>query len=185
VIENAVGGAGADVIIGNGAANYLRGNDGLDLLQSFAGNDLLEGGTGNDTIQGGSGNDTLVGGIGADVLIGGIGNDVFRFLGPTGSILGSRDSIRAGDGATAFQGAGAAAGDRIDLSGIDANTALAGDQAFVFGTATGIGRIWVSNSGSFTLVRGNTNQNATPEFELVIEDGTVVAAAYRAADFLL
>jgi serralysin len=51
VIENAVGGAGNDVLVGN------------------AYNNRLDGGAGNDTLNGGMGNDTLVGGIGDDTAI--------------------------------------------------------------------------------------------------------------------
>lgn len=51
VIENAVGGAGADLICGNGAANRLSGR------------------AGDDTLDGGAGNDTLIGGRGADHFV--------------------------------------------------------------------------------------------------------------------
>jgi Ca2+-binding RTX toxin-like protein len=59
VIENAIGGRGADLILGNGAANRLQGGDG---------NDTLEGGAGNDVLIGGRGADLLRGGAGADIL---------------------------------------------------------------------------------------------------------------------
>ena len=85
---------------------------------------------------------------------------------------------------SAFEGAGAAAGDLIDLSGIDANTAAAGNQAFVFG-GTGIGRISAVASGADTLIRGNVDGDAAFEFALLIEDGGVLAGAYRAIDFVL
>jgi len=51
LIENAIGGSGADTLIGNDAANRLAG---------------------------GNGNDTLIGGNGRDSLIGGNGSDTFR-----------------------------------------------------------------------------------------------------------
>lgn len=51
VIENAVGGAGADTVIGNAYNNRLDGG---------AGNDTLTGGIGDDTIIGGADNDTAV-----------------------------------------------------------------------------------------------------------------------------
>ncbi|MGX9962182.1 M10 family metallopeptidase [Roseomonas sp. F4] len=57
LIENAIGGAGADT---------LRGNDGMNHLQGGAGNDRLEGRAGNDVLDGGAGADTLVGGTGHD-----------------------------------------------------------------------------------------------------------------------
>lgn len=50
-IENAIGGAGNDVLVGNGADNDLYGG---------AGNDVLFGGHGADRLWGGSGSDTFV-----------------------------------------------------------------------------------------------------------------------------
>ena len=47
-IENAVGGAVNDTLIGNEAANRLNGNGGNDTLQGNQGNDTLDGGAGID-----------------------------------------------------------------------------------------------------------------------------------------
>jgi serralysin len=58
VIENAVGGSGADAITGNTAANLLDGGPGHDQLTGGGGDDTFIGGTGNDTIVGGEGDDT-------------------------------------------------------------------------------------------------------------------------------
>lgn len=60
VIENAVGGAGNDVLTGNSATNQLDGGAGNDQLDGGSGNDTLIGGAGNDTVTGGSGDDTAV-----------------------------------------------------------------------------------------------------------------------------
>jgi hypothetical protein len=49
VIENAIGGSGADTITGNSASNTLTGNGGNDTLNGGAGDDTLDGGIGNDT----------------------------------------------------------------------------------------------------------------------------------------
>ncbi|MDY6922951.1 MAG: M10 family metallopeptidase C-terminal domain-containing protein [Pseudomonadota bacterium] len=68
IIENAVGGSGADAIIGNAVANILTGN---------AGDDVILGREGNDTLDGGEGNDSLDGGVGADLMTGGAGNDIY------------------------------------------------------------------------------------------------------------
>jgi serralysin len=54
VIENAIGGSGADTIVGNDAANVLVGNLGADTLTGGAGNDIFK-----DTRAGHSG-DTIV-----------------------------------------------------------------------------------------------------------------------------
>jgi serralysin len=59
-IENAIGGAGNDVIGGNAAANHLVGNGGNDELDGLDGDDLLDGGAGDDVIDGGAGTDTAV-----------------------------------------------------------------------------------------------------------------------------
>ncbi|MFO1091034.1 MAG: M10 family metallopeptidase C-terminal domain-containing protein [Hyphomicrobiales bacterium] len=58
VIENAVGGAGADRITGNDAANKLTGNGGNDTLLGGQGDDTLDGGAGDDVLDGGAGSDT-------------------------------------------------------------------------------------------------------------------------------
>jgi Ca2+-binding RTX toxin-like protein len=69
VIENALGGAGADQIVGNGAANLIDGGAGDDVLDGAAGDDKLVGGAGNDKLIGGAGNDRLDGGDGLDTAI--------------------------------------------------------------------------------------------------------------------
>jgi serralysin len=51
LIENAIGGAGDDIISGNDANNRLEGRDGNDLLVGGLGNDVLDGGAGTDTGQ--------------------------------------------------------------------------------------------------------------------------------------
>ncbi len=70
VIENAIGGQGADIIRGNAVDNVLSGGGGADTLL---------GGGGNDTLLGGAGDDVLESGAGDDVLDGGAGNDRFVF----------------------------------------------------------------------------------------------------------
>jgi serralysin len=63
VIENAIGGSGADTLIGNAAANRLQGNGGADSLTGLGGSDSLQGGAGADRLDGGSGVDTLEFGV--------------------------------------------------------------------------------------------------------------------------
>lgn len=122
---NGVGNAQANMIFGNAAANVLNGQAGHDHLDGRAGDDRLIGGLGNDTLFGGAGNDRLNGGLGADRLHGGAGADVFVYTDIAESNLnpGGRDVILDFN---------AAQGDRIDLRLIDADTALAGNQAFDF-----------------------------------------------------
>lgn len=86
VIENAVGGAGADTITGNGYANVLRGNAGADTINGGAGDDTLDGGVGNDTLNGGDGADILNGGAGTDTLNGGAGVDAADYSTATAAV---------------------------------------------------------------------------------------------------
>ncbi len=75
VIENVIGGRGADVLIGNALDNVLHGGSGNDILLGGAGDDILLGGPasddGRDVLFGGSGSDTLRGGGFDDLLFGG------------------------------------------------------------------------------------------------------------------
>lgn len=75
LIENAIGGAGHDTMIGNNANNNLRGNGGNDYLEGSGGKDVLKGGGGRDFIKGGSQNDTVRGDGGRDNLFGNNGKE--------------------------------------------------------------------------------------------------------------
>ena len=71
VIEQFLGGSGADHVTGNDAANTLVGNGGDDTLDGGAGDDILDGGAGDDTLTGGAGDDTFryrLTGFGADTI---------------------------------------------------------------------------------------------------------------------
>jgi serralysin len=136
--EDASGGGGADRIIGNAEANVLRGAAGRDRIEGLGGDDVLEGGDGEDRLEGGAGNDTLIGGGGIDRLAGGSGADVFLF-GPGDAPVGAARE-RVEDFTSGI--------DRIDLSGIDADAAEAGDQAFSM-----VAR-FTGNAGELTFWRG-------------------------------
>lgn len=169
---------------GNALANRMTGNQFGNTLLGREGNDTLLGDAGADFLRGGDGADKLIGGLGADVLMGGTGFDIFDYDFTSHSNAGARDILRAADGAVAFFNAGAAAGDLIDVSGIDALDTATGNQRFAFGGTTA-GCLSVVASGQDTLVRCNTDGDAAFEFELLIEDGAVLASAYAAADFVL
>lgn len=159
------------------------GQGGSDLLVGGAFADTLSGGSGNDTITGGGANDVLTGAAGADVISGGAGNDVFRFVVASHT---TGDQIVASGGVAAFQGVGTAGGDRINVSAIDANAGLAGNQQFSFGTSQGVGDLWAVDLGDATHIRGNTGGDASPELDLAILDGPGIAASdYAAIDFIL
>lgn len=99
-IENLIGSAFGDTLVGDGEVNILTGGAGDDTLNGGAGNDRLFGGadddtllgsSGNDFLSGEAGNDTLNGGIGADNLFGGSGDDTL--IGSDGS-----DNLTGGAG---------------------------------------------------------------------------------------
>ena len=56
-VEGAVGGDGADSMLGDASNNLFFGNAGADTLNGGAGNDRLDGGSGNDCLMGGEGFD--------------------------------------------------------------------------------------------------------------------------------
>ena len=102
---------------GNGLDNVLRGNAIGNILDGGAGNDRLIGGDGVDFMTGGAGNDTFVAEINATKTVGKAGPISLDVI-----LDFSRGS------------------DLIDLSGIDANTNVAGHQQFTFvGHAAGKG----------------------------------------------
>jgi Ca2+-binding RTX toxin-like protein len=68
-VENVLGGAGNDVLIGDDHDNRLAGNAGADSLVGNGGNDSLIGGDGNDSLYGGMGSNILEGDNGSDTLV--------------------------------------------------------------------------------------------------------------------
>ena len=152
---------------GNTLANTLTGN-------SVA--NSLNGGSGNDSLNGGTGNDTLIGGAGTDSLIGGVGNDTFDFNALSELGLGTTRDVISGWNA----------GDRIDLTTIDWNTSLAGDQAFsyiassAFTTTAG----QVRYDATTGVVQLNTDTDTAAEYEIVIT-GTPPASLVAASSLLL
>ena len=176
------------------------GRRGNDTMIGYIGNDVVRrrrrlrrvsGEQGSDALNGGADDDILTGGANSDVLVGSGGSDRFVYGNAVHSAGANADEIQG------FDGAGAVGGDAdvIDLLAIDANTGSAGDQAFAFigqrtdaqGLAAGAGAIWVRNvAGGDTLVRGNTDGDATIEFTLRIADGGgAVASDYDGGDFFL
>lgn len=66
IIENAVGGGGADTLRGNGIGNRLNGRNGDDAIEGAAGDDTVEGGGGRDMLAGGTGDDLVFAATAAD-----------------------------------------------------------------------------------------------------------------------
>ncbi len=137
------------------------------------------GSSGANTIQGNGATNIIAGGLGRDILTGGAGADVFDF----NTQIDSRSSSTARDLIMDFQHKI----DHIDLSGIDANTMVGGNQTFTFlggkGAAfTGAtGQIHYLAAGANTLIEGDTNGDKRFDFQIELK-GTV---ALSAADFVL
>jgi Ca2+-binding RTX toxin-like protein len=206
------GSAGDDVIIGGAGADTLNGGAGIDTL-SYAGStvavtidlgantatggdatgdiisnfeniagssaaDTLTGNAGNNIIWGGAGNDRITGASGFDTLYGEAGNDIFDFNAVGESAVGSWSDIIA----DFVKGQ-----DKIDVTTIDSNTVLAGDQNFSFlGTAafSGVaGQLRYDNSigDGFTHVFGDINGDRIADFEIRMT-GTYTLAS---TDFIL
>lgn len=159
---NGTGNVNGEHLHGNDANNTLQGMAGADRLWGQLGNDVLLGGADNDLLYGDGGNDRLDGGAGQDKLTGGSGADVFVF-----SFASDSERVKS-DKITDFQ----TGSDKIDLSAIDADTAIAGNQAFVFGTsADGAASLWMKSG----YIYGDVNNDGVADLAIYVT-GTVVLA---------
>lgn len=159
---------GADVLLGGGGADVLNGGDGADVLDGGEGQDTLHGGAGVDTLQGGAGDDVLHGGAGGDRMYGGDGADDFVFTAEDLQ-LGASGLPRQTDRIFDFS---AEDGDLIDLSAIDANLGVAGNDAFLFvhrftGEA-GQATLTYNAASDFTLLQLDVDGDAKADLEVVI-----------------
>jgi Ca2+-binding RTX toxin-like protein len=156
---------------GNALANTLLGNNANNLLSGAAGNDILVGGLGNDI---------LIGGLGKDMLTGGLGADQFKFgvATETGTTLAIRDIIVDFNHGQ---------GDKIDLSAIDANSSLTGNNAFlaptVGGTFSGMftaqGQLYFDKAAH--ILYGNNDADNVADFSMQLTGVNSLVAA----DFIL
>ncbi|MBW8725881.1 MAG: hypothetical protein JF625_12105 [Inquilinus limosus] len=201
---------GYDVLRGEGGADHLDGGTGIDIatywgsaaavivnLQTGTGSgaatgdvfvsienvhgsmagDTLYGSADANGLNGFEGADTLVGRLGKDTLTGGSGADRFMYTAIGDSMVGAN-----ADRITDFT---RAQGDKINLSGIDANIGAAGNQAFTF-----IGSSQYSNHAGelrFTIVDGQTtiagdvNGDGRSDFSIMLTN----AVSLLASDFVL
>lgn len=167
-VENVEGSVFSDIIIGSDLANRLDGGSASDTLIGGGGNDVLTGGNRDDTLDGGGGRDVLVGGDGSDIMSGGAGADRFLF---------SAADLHSGDRITDYD---RAAGDRMDISAIDADTVEAGDQAFVFiGTAAFTHRAGELNyivTSTGTVASGDVDGDGFADFKISLQGVPAVIA---------
>lgn len=112
-VDNVIGGAAGDVLVGSPSPNALDGRDGNDTVAGDDGNDTVIGADGDDQLDGGGGSDALWGGGGTDSLTGAAGDDTLN--GGAGI-----DSLDGGDGNDTLNGS------EPGLVGADGNDTLRG-----------------------------------------------------------
>lgn len=157
--------------------DQITGTAKAEKIDGLAGNDLISGLEGNDTLMGGAGLDTLIGGAGADNLTGGSKADVFKFtaLADSGTTSKLRDII------TDF----VSKVDKIDISTLDANAKLAGDQAFSFIGNAAFSKIDATGQLRFDttshVLYGSVNADNKPEFSIQLNGVNSLVAT----DFIL
>jgi Ca2+-binding RTX toxin-like protein len=140
--------------------------------------DILSGNAGDNIVRGEAGLDTLMGGLGTDSLHGGSDKvkDIFDFNDVAESKMSTaRDRIY--NFLTTI--------DKIDLSGIDANTKLSGDQGFgkTLGAKALANSLWhelkdVDGKASTKdiVIYGDVDGNMTADFEIGLVGVTAIAA---------
>jgi Ca2+-binding RTX toxin-like protein len=149
---------------GNGLANVITGNAAANVISGL---------DGNDTLYGNAGNDTLIGGTGTDTMTGGSGSDTFVFA--NGDFGGA--TAATADEIVDFTGGQ----DKIDLSAVDANTLVGGDQAFAFiGTAAfsdTAGELRYEQISGATYLTGDTNGDGIADFMIKVDGNHLFTGA--------
>ncbi len=151
--------AGARLVV-NGSSLGSGQSLSFDASAVTSGRLTIFGGAGADTLKGGAGDDLIYAGAGSDTLTGGGGSDLFQFR----DILDS--TVSAPDRVIDF----AADRDKIDLSFIDANSGVDGDQAFrsignaAFSKSAGELRYAFDAASNLWKVEGDTNGDGLADF---------------------
>ncbi len=163
-------------------------NTGVAGIDTLVGIENLTGSNFDDRLTGNGANNVLTGGIGRDFLTSGglFDHDIFDYNSTSESQPGfllKRDVI------TDFRGLGAAVGDQIDLTDIDANAGLAGNQAFTYigGAAfTAAGQLRYVGHLDGAELQGNTDANlATAEIVIALVGAPALTVGGAGSDILL
>lgn len=166
---NYVSGVNADLGTGIAVGDYT-GRDRMFSIENLTGSPYA------DRLAGNGGKNVLDGTFGADVLSGRGGADTFLYYQTDYSTLTAADRILDFSRSQ---------GDRIDLSFIDANQQLEGNQAFRFigsGAFTGSGQLrFYQRDGDTIIEANNTDTTAGPEMVIVLDS----LVKLTAGDFLL
>ncbi len=165
--------AGDDTLTGTGRSDKILALAGDDAVFAGPGPDMLYGGDGDDRLFGGPGDDLLVGGPGTDRLAGGPGADRFAF--------GDIAACGTGPARDMITDFAPAEGDVIDLSAIDAEPGLTGDQPFRFVGADAFDSVGGTLRCSDGIVQGDLDGNGAADFEIQL----LGTDTLRATDFVL
>jgi Ca2+-binding RTX toxin-like protein len=169
--------AGVTVNLNAGtASDGLGGADTLTSIEGVYGSefaDTIRGDAGVNELFGNAGNDVLIGGGGQDLTVGNAGAD--RFVFADGDVSGNiRNADLIGDFSHRE-------GDTIDLSGLDANTKVAGDQAFAFigaGAFTGTaGELRYAVVGGEGVLMGDTDGDKIADGFIRVDGHPAIVAA--------
>jgi len=176
--ENAIGSEFYDAMYGSAGANVLEGRGSGDNILGFGGDDRLIGGAGADALAGGAGKDTLYGGS---------EGDIFQYFLTSDSTVAKagRDIIMDWHHEVGVP----SLSDRIDVSFIDADTTVAGNQAFHFlatnaafdGSAGALRDVWTANGH---MIQGDVNRDKIADFAIEILDPDQLSA-FGSSDFIL
>ena len=176
------GGDGDDIFIVDDAGDVITDTSGTDQVQTIISFTLPEGfenlqftglqsgllgqgNSGNNTmqnndaggeLQGGVGNDRFEDGAGRDVFVGGEGADTFDFSQLQNGVL------RLGE----VLDFSVARGDKLDVSKIDANSQLAGNQNFSFVGEQDFSGVAGELRFSQRLLQGDINGDGVADFEI-------------------
>ncbi len=164
-----------------GTGNFIGKGNGLDnYLEGDISNDILYGYADDDTLNGLAGADNLIGGLGKDRLTGGLGPDKFKFNAATetGITTSTRDIIIDFSRSQS---------DKIDLSAIDANSAVALNNAFLAptvgnhfsGAFAGQGQLYFDTTTQ--ILYGNNDTDSPADFSIQL----TAVSSLAATDFVL
>jgi Ca2+-binding RTX toxin-like protein len=173
---------GSDAATGS----IITGTNEGDLLNGTGANDIIKGLGGYDVIHGGAGNDLIYGGLSGDRLYGDAGSDTFVYTSladapPYGLMYYESDTIADWQST-----------DRIDLSTVDANPGLAGQQHFHFAGYTdgslatadhSPGALYIAKDAGYVWLTGYTDGGAYGTFYIGIEGQD--ALTFTASDLIL
>ena len=173
--------AAVDLSLTNATTLILAASiENMDASQTGSTKLNITGNASANTIIGNDANNVLIGSLGSDTLKGGLGADVFKFNTTTESVVGLLHDVILDFGSFEL--------DKIDLSVIDAQINVTGNQAFNFiGNNIGGDVVFTHHSGELIFdtttesVLGDINGDGIADFEIELLGVNVMSAS----DFVL